>query len=94
MHSASVFLADLGRNLRAGLRLAFFRRVEPRSFTATVEQFVALILIDLVLTCLADAAAAGLDGRFNPWGLPGALFYLPLLMLAGYVVARREEDTA
>jgi hypothetical protein len=93
MNSASVFLADLARNLRAGLRLAFFRRVEARSFIATVEQFVALILIDLVLTCLADVAAAGLDGRFNPWGLPGALFYLPLLMLAGYVVARREEDS-
>jgi hypothetical protein len=94
MTAASAFSTDLLRNLRAGLRLAFFRRVEPQSFTASVEQLVALVLIDLALDSLSDLAASGLDGRLNFWGLPGALFYLPLLLLAAYIVSRRERDGA
>jgi hypothetical protein len=94
MTAASVFSTDLLRNLRAGLRLAFFRRVEPQSFTASVEQLIALVLIDLVLNFLSDLAAGGVDGRLNVWGLPGALFYLPLLLFAAYIVSRRERDAA
>jgi len=88
------FLAALTRNLRAGFRLACLRRVQPQSFIATVDQLVALILIDVALTCLADLTAAGASGHFNLAGLPGALFYLPWLMLAAYAIARRERNSS
>ncbi len=94
MNAVSAFCAGLLRNLRAGLRLASFRRVHAQSFSATVEQFVALVLVYLVLTFFSDLAEYGFEGRFNPWGLPGALFYLPLLLLAAHIVSRRMRDGA
>ncbi len=94
MNAASAFGAGLLQNLRAGLRLALFRRVERQSFSVTVEQLVALVLIYLLLGFLSDLAEYGFEGRFNPWGLPGALFYLPLLLLAAYIVSRRAQDAA
>jgi peptidase C13-like protein len=94
MNTASAFGAGLLQNLRAGLRLALLRRVERQSFSVTVEQFVALVLIYLLLGFLSDLAEYGFDGRFNPWGLPGALFYLPPLLLAAYIVSRRAQDAA
>jgi Peptidase C13 family len=94
MSSAAVLLADLLRNLRAGLRLALLLRVAPQAFVATAEQLIALVCVDVLSSLLSDMAYIGLDGRLNPWGLPGALFYLPLLLLASYVIARREKDIA
>lgn len=94
MYAISAFWAGLLRNLRAGLRLALFRRVDAQSFSATVEQLVALVLIYLVLSFFSDLAEHGFEGRFNLWGLPGALFYLPLLLLAAYIVSRRAQDSA
>jgi hypothetical protein len=88
----SAFCTGLLRNLRAGLRLALFRRVDSLSFSVTVEQLVALVLIDLLLGFLSDLAQFGPDGYVNLWGLPAALFYLPLLLLAAYVVSRRTQD--
>ena len=92
MNPVSAFCTGLLRNLRAGLRLALFRRVEPLSFSATVEQLVALVLIDLLLGFLSDLAQFGPDGYVNLRGLPAALFYLPLLLLAAHVVSRRTQD--
>ena len=92
MNPVSAFCTGLLRNLRAGLRLVLFRRVDPLSFSATVEQLVALVLIDLLLGVLSDFAQFGPDGYINLWGLPAALFYLPLLLLAAYVVSRRTQD--
>ena len=42
-------LRGLGTNLLCGLRLAFFRRVSLDRIEATVEQLIALALIDLAL---------------------------------------------
>jgi len=87
------FFEALKRNLRAGGRLAVFRRVGPDAFQVTVEQLIALVAIELLLSFLSDVAAAGVHGRLNVSGLPGALFHLPVLLLASYVVARREHET-
>src|SRR4030095_6010548 len=94
MNPVSVFSAGLLRNLHAGLRLALLRRVDPLSLSASVEQLVALVLIDLVLGLLSDLAQFGPDGYVNLWGLPAALFYLPFLLLAAYVVSRRMHEGA
>src|SRR5690242_13897934 len=82
-------LGALGNNLLCGLRLALFRRVRLEQLRVSVDQLIWLVIIDLLLAFTADFAAAGLPGRFNAWGLPGALFYLPLMLFAAYLVARR-----
>lgn len=86
------FLGALASNLRAGAKLVRFRAVEPEAFSVSVEQLIALIGIDLLLTFLGDFIAVGRHGSINLLGLPGALFRFPLLVLACYVVARRERN--
>jgi hypothetical protein len=81
-------LRGLRTNLLSGLRLAFFRRITPDMLSVSVEQLIALAAIDFIFSLLFDVTTAGLQGRFNLWGLPGALFYLPLTLLAGYLIAR------
>ena len=92
--SVRSFFRGIARNLLGGLRVACFRRVDAQTFVATVEQLVALVVLDLMLTCLADMASAGFDGHFNFDGLPRALFYLPPLLLAAFSVARREREAS
>jgi hypothetical protein len=87
------FFSALRRNLRAGAKLVLFRRVRPDDFSVSVEQLIALIAIDVLFMFLHDVVAVGLGGEVNRWGLPGALFCFPLLLLACYVVARLEHDT-
>ena len=94
VHGVHSFFIGITRNLLGGLRVACFRRVDARSFVATVEQLVALVVIDLLLTCLADMASTGLEGYFNSDGLPRALFYVLPLLLAAFSVARRERDAS
>jgi hypothetical protein len=76
------------RNLRCGLRLAFFRPVPLHRFSVHAEQLIALAVIDLLMAFTLDFILVGLPGRLNPWGLPGALFYFPLTLLAGFATAR------
>src|SRR5215471_19358455 len=71
-------LGGLRSNLLCGLRLAMFRRITLDRLNVSVEQLIALAAIDLVFSLAFDVASSGLHGRFNIWGLPGALFYLPL----------------
>ena len=81
-------LRGLRTNLLCGLRLAFFRRVSLDRLDVTVEQLIALALIDLAFAFAFDLTSAGFPGRFNWWALPGALFYLPLTLLAGHWISR------
>src|SRR5690349_18802907 len=89
MHCSEAPLRALGINLVCGLRLALFRRVPLQQLRVSVDQLVWLVGIDLLLVFCGDFAAAGLPGRFNAWALPGALFYLPLMLFAAYLIARR-----
>ena len=59
------FLGALACNLRAGAKLVRFRAVEPEAFSVSVEQLVALIGIDLLLTFLGDFIAVGRHGSIN-----------------------------
>ena len=89
---AGGMLAGLGQNLIAGLRLAFFIRTDVTRLRLTPEQLIALAILDLLVNFVASFLSTGFDGHFNLWALPRALMYLPFLMLAAYVIARREHQ--
>ncbi len=75
-------------NLRAGARLATLRSIAPNALYVSVEQLAAQVALDVVLSFLSDFLAVGVHGRFNAFGIPGAIFYVPCMLLAGYAVGR------
>lgn len=89
-----VFTTAFGvnENLRAGTRLAFFRRVQPHDFVATPEAFITLVVLTLLLLLALGITAIGINGQFNYHELPRALLFVPLLLLFGVVAARAAED--
>jgi len=89
------FLRDFGCNVLGGLRLAVFMRVREEDLRASWSQLVALIALDLAVTLAGDVATVGLNGQFSSYNLPGVLFYVPLAIIAAWVLcalARRPQQ--
>jgi hypothetical protein len=91
-----VFLRHAVRNLRSGLRAVCLLRVAPTQLCATWTQLVALMLLSVALPLFTQVLVTGQAGQFTPSGLPGALFQVPVLLLAAWALARlagRAEQT-
>lgn len=85
-------LADLGRNLMAGLRALVFARA-AHLLRASVAALIGLEVVSLLVDFAFDYARIGPDGRFVAEALAGKLFHLPWLMLAVWLVARMVRQT-
>ncbi len=81
-------IADLRQNLRGGARLAFLRPLNE-ALCVSPGQVVALVLLYLATTLLVSVAYGGLNGYLNFYALPSAVFFVPLLFLFAFIVARR-----
>jgi hypothetical protein len=87
VNQAGSVLRHLGRNLRGGIKSAALLRVDPDTFHVSWAQLIALLMLTLAPPFLADFLAIGLQGRFAASGLPGALFLLPLAVIAASLLA-------
>lgn len=76
--------AALRRNLRAGLRCAFFLRAPV---VATWGQAGLLLAINVASVVFWEWLVAGFSLRFDPTALPGALFGLLLVWTAALAIA-------
>ena len=95
-HAPVSFRADLVRNLRAGVGLAGLRRTTTDDFRANGGQLAAVILVECVLDFLLRLAVVGRHGYLDLFELPANLFHVPVLLLAGLLIARlcrRDELT-
>jgi hypothetical protein len=84
------------QTLRAGVRLALFLPVRAEALHASAPLLAALFATDVLLHFLRDFAYAGADGTLNPYGLPGILFLVPVLLVAAMAAAwalRRGDAT-
>ncbi len=81
----------LHRNLRAGLRCAFFRRADV---IATWGQAGLLLAINVASVVFWEWVVAGFSPRFDPTALPGALFGLLLVWLAACAIAALNRTPA
>lgn len=77
------------RNLRAGVRGALFLRVRATGLEATPGQLVALVVLGLCLQIAFAMARWDWSGRFMLEALPRALVYVPLLLLAAWLIGAR-----
>jgi hypothetical protein len=82
----------LGRNLAAGLRLAFFLPVERVAFRISATQFVLVVVVSAAIDIDADWIRAAHEARFSILGLHGELFALGLLALTSAVLAVLRRD--
>jgi hypothetical protein len=85
-------LHALGRNLAAGLRLAFFMPVDAAAFRVSAAQLVLLVLVSVAIDVDADWLRAARDARFSVLGVHGELFALGLLALTAAVLAALRRD--
>lgn len=84
---------SFGRNVLAGIRLALFLPVRAESLRPSWSQLTALILLGVAASFAIGFALVGPKGQFNVYGLPGALFYVPLSLVAAWGTARLARRT-
>ncbi len=88
-------LRDLGANLQAGLRAALFLPVKLGQLRLSPGQMVALFALDIGLALLQGfAGSPGAGGQLDLYALPRVLLYVPLLLLAAWVVAAWRRNPA
>jgi hypothetical protein len=83
---------ELGRNLAAGLRLAFFLPIERASFRVSPTQLLLVVIVSAAIDIDADWARAAHEARFSLLGLHGELFALGLLMVSSALIAVLRRD--
>lgn len=81
-------LQPLSANIRTGIRALFFLRVKLDENNATWSQLVAIIFINLAILFLGNFAHVGLKGELSMYGLPGALFGLPVILLTAWTITK------
>ena len=80
-------IAQLGRNLIAGLRLALFLHVSRLAFRIDVVQLLLLFALSALLDFCADWVRYGPDAYFSWFGAGNELFAGGLLMLTSALLA-------
>jgi len=75
-------------NLRQGVRLVFFRRLNAGNFRISQDQVVFLVLIDVLLSFLRDLFYSLPHPQFNAYGLPAATFSYLAILFSLYLINR------
>ncbi len=89
-------LADLLRNLRAGMRLAFFRPVARLAFRIDLPQLLLLFLLSALIGVVGDALRVDAPRVFSLFGAGSELYSGALLLFTAALVAllNRQRDLA
>jgi hypothetical protein len=83
---------DWLQNLGAGVRLALFRRPVEGEIRSSGGQLIAIAASGLVVSFACSFFVNGAEGSFDLQALPSELFWLPLALLAGYLVGHLTRD--
>ncbi len=81
-------LRPLLTNLWAGVRAAFFIRVDAKSWIVSPEQLIAVVVVAVGLDIVASRTFYGGSVLFNWGGLRAVLFDVPIVLLIGWLAAR------
>lgn len=89
-------LANLLRNLRAGLRLAAFLRVERLAFRIDLPQVLLLFVVSALIDIVGDALRIDEPRIFSLFGAGSELYAAALLLFTSAIIAllNRQRDLA
>jgi hypothetical protein len=87
-------LANLCRNLAAGLRLVAFRPVSRLAFRIDLVALLLLLIVSALLDVFVDWVRFGADGYFSWFGLGNEFFGASLLLLSAAILALAFRQTA
>ena len=87
LSTARQALSDFGRNLLAGLRLAFGLPVSLLSFRVSVRQFVLLSVLSVLIGMVNDYLRAGPGSTFSPHAIVYEGFEVAVLLLIGAILS-------
>ncbi|MEB0032530.1 C13 family peptidase, partial [Undibacterium sp. RTI2.1] len=73
-------------NLKIGLRAVLFLRFSKEELYVSWSQVVLLTAIHLTLLFSLDFVHIGFTGEFNWFGLPGAIFTLPMMIIVAWAM--------
>src|SRR6185436_7384266 len=86
-HRARMIAASLGRNLLAGVRLAFFLPLRAFDFRVSAVDYAALVAFNFMLWILAAGLRVGFTGEIDYSALLVYLATVPLVLAAALLVA-------
>lgn len=92
--TAAQLLQGLGRNLKAGIRLAAFLPVSRYDFRIAPGDFALLWTFNLLAWLAGGMLRGGFPGYVDYAALPLALAEVPLLLLAGSIIAHWYRERA
>src|SRR5262252_3951984 len=87
LSAARQALTDFGRNLMAGLRLAFGVPVSLLSFRVSVRQFVLLAVLSIVFGIVNDYLRAGPGATLSPRAIVYEGFEVAVLLFMGALLS-------
>lgn len=87
-------LNNLLQNVRAGARMAIFRRDAIGQSRASVDQVLFLVVLDLLIALALDWVRAQPRPEFNVWGFTSASFGFTAVCVMAYAFARLQRNKA
>lgn len=88
------YLANLARNLAAGLRLALFLPVSRLAFRIDLVQLLLLLVVSALVDLGVDWLRFGADGEFSWFGLGNEFFGAGILLVTAALLALAFRESA
>lgn len=73
--------------VRAAVRIPFFLKVPASHVDASWMQILALVVLTVAVPTIYALIRIGVDGRFQSSSLPGALFHVPVMLVAATIIS-------
>jgi hypothetical protein len=84
----SLSVNNFSNNLRSGARLGLFLPCKLEDFRFSVNQFIVLVILDILLEIASDYVLLLPNPEFNRYAFPIYTFQLACLLFTAYLIAK------
>ena len=94
VQSRLLWFFSLLRNLRGGLRIAFWLPVSRSAFRTTPTDYAVLAAFNVLVWIIGSGLRTGTEGGLNPSALPGMFTIIPVMLLVCLILSRLFRDAS